>query len=480
MAAVEGTIVATAMPSIVGQLGGFALYSWVFSGYLLLSAITVPIYGKLSDLYGRKPIFAVGAGLFLIGSLLAGFAGSITALIVYRVIQGLGAGAIQPVTMTIIGDIYSIEERAKIQGFLASIWGISAVIGPTIGGFFVQYVSWSWVFWINIPIGILSVIGLFLFLHENVQHKKHTIDYLGSTLLFASISSLMLVLIQGGVTWSWTSASILGLIAVFIVAGVLFIQQEKRSPEPVMPLSIWQNPVILVANLASFTTGMIMIGISAYLPTFVQGVMGASPTTAGFTIAAMSLGWPLASTFSGKWLTRYGFRKLIIAGGIVLVVGAIFFVTLQPSYGPIYAGIGAFIIGVGMGLATTPLVVSVQSSVDWQMRGVATASNMFMRVLGSTVGAALLGGILNMRLIAYLEQQHNVNSHIPLSLDVTNLLLDPQKRSSLPADVLKALQDGLTIGLHSVYWGVFALAVISLAIMLFFPHSPIKKESSAK
>lgn len=464
--AIEGTIVSTAMPSIVGELGGFSLFSWAFSTFLLAQAVTIPIYGKFADLKGRKPIFTFGVVIFLIGSVLCGLAQSMKMLIFFRLLQGIGAGAIGSISTTIIGDIYNIEERAKIQGYISSVWGISSIVGPALGGIFVQYLHWSWVFWVNIPLGIISLAGIWLYLHEEVEGKEHQVDYPGAALLFIYISSLMFIFIEGGVTWPWVSWPIFILTGLFLLSFILFIKQEKRAVEPVMPLQIWRNPLIAVANIASLTTGAVMIGVTTFLPTFVQGVMGLSPTVAGFTLCAMSIGWPLASAFSGKIMLRYGYRKTSIAGGIILILGAIFFLTLVPEKGPIWAGIGSFLIGVGMGLTSTTFIVSIQSSVDWQTRGVATASNMFMRILGNTIGAALLGGILNIRMSSFLKAQP-ANIKIPQGLDITNVLLEPQKRASLSNEVLEVLKKGLTISLHNVYWGVFILSIVSLLLVLF-------------
>ncbi|MEB3100873.1 MDR family MFS transporter [Ferviditalea candida] len=481
ISAIEATIVATAMPSIVADLGGFSLFSWVFSGFLLMQAIFVPIYGKLADLFGRKPVFYMGVAVFLIGSILCGFAGSMTQLIIFRFIQGIGAGAIQPIAMTIVGDIYTIEERGKIQGYLASVWGFASVVGPTLGGIFVEYVHWSWVFWVNIPLGIISILGLTLFLHERVEKKPHSIDYPGSALLFVAISALMVLLIQGGVHWPWVSAPVLLLTIVSLIGIVLFFLRENRASEPIMPLSIWKNRLIALCNIGSLTTGIVMIGVSAFLPTFVQGVMERTPTTAGFVLAMMSVGWPLSSTIGGRFLVRVGFRRMALLGGFMLIIGSLFFLVLKPEQGPLMAGLATFLIGVGMGLSTMTYLVAVQSSVDWQTRGVATASNMFMRILGTTLGASILGGILNSRLNAFLlGHQDKVNSRLDISL--TNQLLDPAARRQLAPSVVRIMQDGLTNALHSVYIGIFILAAVTLLLVLFLPKpgSRAEKKTSAK
>ncbi|WP_221563938.1 MDR family MFS transporter [Alkalihalobacillus sp. TS-13] len=474
MAAIEGTIVSTAMPSIVADLGGFRLYSWVFSAYLLMQAVTILIYGKLSDLFGRKPVFTFGISMFMIGSLMCGFAETMEMLIISRLIQGFGAGAVMPIATTIVGDMYTMEERAKIQGYLASVWGISAVIGPALGGFIVLYWEWAWVFWLNIPLGILAILGTNLFLHEDIEKKKHKIDYIGALLIFVAVSSLMIALIQGGVSLPWKSWQIVGLIGTFAVSFLLFIIQERRAAEPTMPLSIWKDRLITLANLASLTTGAILFGISSFLPAYVQGVMEESPLVAGFTLTTMSIGWPIASTLAGRLIIKLGFRTVALGGGIALVLGSLFFVTLDPAKGPIWAAIGSFIIGVGMGLSTTTFIVSIQSSVNWEKRGVATASNMFMRILGSAIGATLLGGILNNRLQNYLEE-HGANLNESLSIDAANILLEKSQRDKLSPETLEILQEGLTFSLDSVYIGVCILAIISFMLIAFLPKKDEQK-----
>ncbi|WML43537.1 MDR family MFS transporter [Neobacillus sp. PS3-40] len=468
MGAIEVTIVSTAMPAIVADLGGFSLYSWVFSSYLLMNSITVLIYGKLSDLFGRKPILFFGIILFLIGSILCGFAGSMKTLIIFRLIQGFGAGAVMPIATTIVGDIYTKEERAKVQGYLSSVWGISAIVGPAIGGLLVQYVSWHFIFWINIPLGILSIVGLVFYLHENVEKKKHKIDYLGAFLLTVAISSLMYVLVQGGGKDGWGSTQTLWLIVLFIVSLILFVLQEKRATEPVMPFNIWKERSIFVANITSLTSGIILIGITSFLPTFVQGVMEQSAIVAGFTLTSMSIGWPIASTISGRMLLSIGYRNTSIIGGISLILGSIAFVTMSAETGPIWPATGSFFVGIGMGLTSTAFIVSIQSTVSWQQRGIATAANMFMRNLGNTIGAAMLGGILNNQLKNYFNKSA-IQTGKRLTVESTNILLKESERSKVPIKVIHILQDGLTVSLHSVYFIVVVFAILSLILILFMP-----------
>ena len=465
MAAIEGTIVATAIPSIVADLGGFSLFSWVFSSFLLAQAVTIPIYGKLADLYGRKPVFTFGVLVFLAGSVLCGFAKTMNMLILFRLIQGLGAGAVQPIATTIVGDIFTMTERPRIQGYISSVWGISSILGPALGAFFVQYVRWSWIFWMNIPLGALAVAGIWLFLGETVHKQEHKIDYIGSALIFISISALMVVFIQAGTVWSWFSAPVLVLLGVFLAGTYMFIRQEKHAAEPIMPLEIWADPLIVVSNLATLTTGVVIIGVSSFLPTYIQGVMGKSPIIAGFALSFMSMGWVLGATVAGKVMFKYGFRRIAIVGGIWILIGSIFFITLRPDRGWVWAGVGSLLIGFGMGLARTVFIVGIQNSVEWKMRGVATASNMFMNILGNAMGAAVLGGILNLRLTSYLKSVRGET----LNVDIINVLLDPVKRRALSQGVLQIMSSGLAIALQYVFGGLFILAVLSFILIMFFP-----------
>lgn len=472
--AIEATIVATAMPAVVADLGGFAQYSWVFSAFLLMNTVTVLIYGKLSDLYGRKIIFTIGVCIFLIGSMLCGFSVSMEQLIVFRLIQGIGAGAVMPIATTIVGDIYTGDERAHIQGYLSSVWGISAIMGPAVGGLLVEYASWRWVFWVSIPLGLLSLAGVWLFLDEKLEKRKPKIDYTGALLMTATISSLMFVLVEGGVRYSWSSPVILSVILIAASALVLFLIHEKRASEPMVPLDIWRQKPILIANLVTFTTGVMLIGISSFLPAYVQGVMEESATIAGFTLTTMSIGWPIASTLTGMLMPKIGYRATSVLGGIFLILGGSLFVVIVPEAGPLGAALASFCFGAGMGLTSTSFIVLIQGSVDWKQRGITTASNMFMRNLGNTVGAAALGGILNTQILRFFSEKGTVASE--LTLDSTNQLLTEEQRSDLTTPIKEVLQQGLSFSLHSVYLAVLVFGLISFVLVLFLPGKLNKQQ----
>jgi len=395
LVAIDSTILATAVPSIVDDLGGFAQFPWLFSAYLLAQAVSVPLYGKLADLVGRKPIMLVGVGLFLIGSVLCGAAWDMPTLIAARVVQGLGAGAVLPMSMTIIGDLYSVSERARVQGYTASVWGISAIVGPALGGLFSDYLSWRWIFFVNVPLGAIAVWVLIRRFNEQVTRRTHAIDYAGAVVLTGGASLLILGLLQGGVAWAWssvTSLTVLGAAAALLAAFVLV---ERRASEPILPGWVFTRRLLVGSNLASFGVGALLIALTSYVPLFVQGVLGTSATVAGFALAAMTIGWPLAAAMAGRCYLRIGFRDTALTGSAFVVTGAALLMMLGEQSQVWHVAASCFVVGLGLGLVTSPTLVAAQSSVDWGGRGVVTATNMFARSMGSAVGIAVFGAIFN-------------------------------------------------------------------------------------
>ena len=371
VSAIESTIIATAMPTIVSELGGFELFSWVFTIFLLAQAVSIPIYGRLADMFGRKRVFFFGVGLFLTGSILCGFASAMVPLICFRAIQGLGAGAVQPIAATILGDIYTPSERAHVQGLISSVFGVSAVTGPSLGAFLIAHVSWSSVFWVSVPIGAASVAMVGLFLHETFEPRRRSIDWLGALLMLATVGSLTLALVQGGRLTPFQFAAVL---TAGVLSAVLLIVHERLTPEPMLPLELWRhNRVVVVGSLGSCAAGALMTGISAFLPTYVQGAMGLSTLAGGLVLGAMSVSWALASLLGGRIMVRTTYRLVAVLGGIALVAGCAILIFTPPAAGPVFTALGSFIIGIGMGFSMSVFIVSIQASVPWAQRGAATS-----------------------------------------------------------------------------------------------------------
>ena len=395
LVAIDATILATAVPSIVDDLGGFAQFPWLFSVYLLAQAVSVPVYAKLSDTVGRKPIVLVGIGLFFVGSVLCGFAWSMPALIAFRALQGLGAGAIQPAAMTIAGDIYTVAERAKAQGYLASVWAVSSVIGPTLGGLFSQFLSWRWIFFVNVPLCVLAAWMLIRAYHESVEHRRHRIDYAGSILLTAGMSLLILAVLEGGQAWGWDSPWSIGSFALGALLLVAFAVVERRAAEPVLPLWVLSRRLLATTTMISLGVGAILIGLTSYVPTYLDGTTGAVPLVAGLAVAALTLGWPIAASLSGRFYLRIGFRKTALLGTSIAIAGTIVLAATSTHPSVLFVAVSCFIVGLGLGLIATPTLIAAQSSVPWNERGVVTGTNMFARSIGSAVGVAVFGAIAN-------------------------------------------------------------------------------------
>jgi EmrB/QacA subfamily drug resistance transporter len=395
LVAIDSTIIATAVPSVVRDLGGFAQFPWLFSVYLLAQAVSVPVYGKLADLFGRRPVMLWGIGLFLAGSVLCGAAWSMPALIAFRALQGLGAGAVQPMSLTIAGDIYSTAERGRVQGYIASVWAVSSVVGPTLGGVFAEYLTWRWIFFVNIPLCALAAWMLLRSFHETVERRAHTMDYRGAALLTAGCTLVILGLLEGGGAWPWASPAGVGVPAAGVLLVAAFVLVERGATEPVLPLWVFRRRMLVTCCLVGLCVGAVLIGVTSYVPTYVQGVLGTGPLVAGFALAMLTIGWPVTASQSGRVYLRVGFRTTAAAGSAVVVAGtaAVLLVTLRPSV--VAVGAACFVVGAGLGFVAAPTLIAAQATVGWAQRGVVTAANMFSRSIGSAVGVALFGAIAN-------------------------------------------------------------------------------------
>lgn len=395
LVAIDSTVIATAVPSVVENLGGLAQFPWLFSVYLLAQAVTVPIYGKLADVFGRKPVMLFGIGMFLLGSILCGLAWSMPALIVFRAIQGAGAGAVQPMSLTIVGDVYSLEERGKVQGYMASVWAISAVVGPTLGGVFSQYLSWRWIFFINIPLCLIAAMVLWRNFREKVERRDHKLDYAGGSLLFVGCTLVLLGLLEGDVAWAWWSVPGVGVPLSGAVLLALFVRVQRRAAEPVLPLWIFGHRTLVTCSLVSLCVGAVLMGLTSYVPLYAQGVLGTGPLVAGFALATLTLGWPLTASQSARVYMRVGFRTTALIGSALTIVGSVMAALVPDGAGVAWIAVACFLVGAGMGLVASPTLILAQTTVGWSERGVVTGNNMFSRSLGSAVGVAIFGAIAN-------------------------------------------------------------------------------------
>ena len=437
--ALDVTVVATAMPKITEELHGMSLISWVFSIYTLATCVTTPIFGKLTDLFGRKMVFTLGVVVFVLGSILCGVASSMTALVLFRAVQGIGAGALNPVCFTIVGDIFPGEKRARMMGVFGSVWSVAGLLGPLVGGYFVDQVDWRWIFYINVPIGAIALLLVVPFLHESFERKAKKIDYLGAATFTIALSALMYALLSGGVDYAWDSEIITALFAAAVLFLLLFLWIESRAAEPMMPLSIFKIRVLNVVNISGFLAFSITTGMTIYAPIWIQSVLGHSATSSGFTVMPMSLAWPLASVIVGRIMYRAGIKASVVFGSAVVLAASGWLVALDVS-SPYASWVGVMVVfGFGMGFVSTPQTVVVQSVVGWEMRGVANASNALMRSLGQTVGVAVFGMIFN---------RYVMSDTAPVT--------------------------DLAAGMHAIFILLAAIAAANLLVMLFLPsHSKV-------
>ncbi len=396
LVALESTILATAVPTIVSDLGGFTQFPWLFSAYLLTQAVLVPVYGKLSDTFGRTPVLLFGIGLFALGSVLCALAWSMPALIAFRAVQGLGAGAVLPMAQTIAGDIYTVAERAKAQGYLASVWGMSAVLGPALGGVFADFWSWRWIFWINVPLCALAALVIVRSFHEDrPSGAGRRVDWAGAATLAAGAGLVILGLLEGGESWAWSSAQSIGIFAGGIALLAIFGWIESRATDPILPMWVFTRRVLITTSAVSALVGAVVLGLTSYVPSFVQGALGTSALVAGFALATMTMGWPIAASQSGRLYLRVGFRMTGLVGAVPLLAGALLLTRLGVGSSPWDVAGSCVLIGLGMGLIASPALIAAQSSVEWDERGVVTGANAFARALGSAVGVAVFGALAN-------------------------------------------------------------------------------------
>ncbi|ORT58660.1 MFS transporter [Streptomyces sp. CB03238] len=405
LAALDGTIVSTAVPQIVGDLGGLSVFSWLFSGYLLAVTVTLPVYGKLSDTFGRKPVLIAGIVLFLIGSLLCAAAWSMASLIAFRIVQGLGGGALQGTVQTIAADLYPLKERPRIQARLSTVWATSSVAGPALGGLLAGYADWRWIFLVNLPVGAVALWLIARHLTEPARARaKVRVDWPGALAIFTTGTLLLTALVQGGVAWPWLSAPSLALFAGATVLMAVTVLIERRAAEPIIPGWVWRRRTIAAVNLSLGALGLLMVAPTVFLPTYAQSVLGLGPIAAGFVLSAMTLSWPISAAFSNRLYTRIGFRLTAVIGMTLAILVLLAFPLLPYPGEPWQPALIMLLLGAALGLFQLPLIVGVQSTVPWSERGTTTASVLFCRQVGQSLGAALFGAIANAVLATRLTE----------------------------------------------------------------------------
>ncbi|MCA1625718.1 MAG: MFS transporter [Acidobacteria bacterium] len=487
IAALEATVVGTAMPTVIASLGGLNYYSWVFSAYLVTSTVTVPVWGKLSDLYGRRLLYQIGIAVFLLGTLLSGFSTSMTQLIIFRAVQGLGAGALVPLGMTIIGDIFTLQERAKMQAYFSGVWGLSSVIGPVVGGFITDQISWRWVFFINLPVGILAALIIGFALKEPKHHENPTIDYAGAGLLMLAISLLMLAMVEGGTTLTTLFApENLLLFASAVILLLIFFWVEKKAADPIIPFELFRNKTVAVSVAAGFLAGVAMFGVISFVPLFAQGALGSTATEAGSLLTPLMLSWVLMSIVGGRLLLKVGYRTITIIGFVILTVGFVLLALFQRETARFWLYVDLVLIGAGLGLTMLTLLIAVQQVVERTKLGVATSLNQFSRAIGGAFGVAIMGAFLTAGLAAELDKaarSGNNNLTVERAAEFAanpNALIDPQAKADLPDGTLEILQTAMATSIHRVFWIGGGFSLLALLVTFLLPLQIGKSENSSE
>ncbi len=478
LAALDQTIVATALPTIVGDLGGLDHLSWVVTAYLLASTVSTPLWGKLGDLYGRKFLFQGAIVLFLAASALAGLSHSMGELIGFRALQGLGGGGLLVTAQSIIGDLVPPRDRGRYQGVFGAVFGLASVAGPLLGGFFVDSLSWRWVFYVNLPVGAVALVVTTLVLRQPERHLQHTIDYLGTMLLGGAATCLVLLTTFGGTTYPWRSWQIaaLGVGAALLLAG--FVAVERRAAEPVLPLGLFRSRVFSVAGAVSFVIGFALFGAVTFLPLFLQIVQGASPTASGLRMLPMMLGLLVTSIASGQLISRWGrYRVFPIAGTAVMALGLLLLSRLEPSTSVVRSSLGMLVLGLGLGMVMQVLVLVVQNAVEYRDLGAATSATTFFRSIGGSFGVALFGTIFASRL------QANLHSLLPsgaaAQLGAAGTSLQPSQLSGLPAAVRSGVELAYSNSIQSVFRSALPVALLGFLLALLLPERPLRRTAEA-
>lgn len=463
VAAMDNTIISTAMGTIISEIGGMDKFIWVSSAYLIASVVGMPIYGKLSDMYGRKLFYMVGLGLFVLGSVLCGLSQSMGQLIIFRAVQGLGGGAIMPIAFTIIFDIVPVTQRGKISGLFGAAFGVSSVFGPLIGAFFAEYINWRGIFYVNIPLGLVSLIFIFCFYHESLNHFKQKIDWVGAILLVSSVLSLMFALEMGGKNFKWSSFQIIGLFSLFTILFIVFLFVEKKVSEPIIPLDLFKSRLFAASQGVSLFYGSVFIIATVYIPIFVQGAFGESVTNSGLILIPMMIGTVVGSQIGGLLVAKLTYRNIMLGSISLLFTGFILLSTLSNSTSRWLVTLYMIITGISVGISFSVLSMSSMHSINFNRRGSANSSVTFFRAIGMTLGITIFGTIQNnimqVRFLKNIPEISNLGRTIE-----SRSLLQQEVRMHIPADVL----DKMTNILAGSIAEIFKLSLIPLTIALFF------------
>ncbi len=474
LAALDQTIVSTALPTIVGDLGGLSHLSWVVTAYLLASTVSGPLYGKLGDLYGRKTLLQIAIVLFLIGSALCGLAQSMTELIAFRALQGLGGGGLMVTTMAVVGDIISPRDRGRYQGYFGAVFGLATVIGPLLGGFLVDSLSWRWIFYVNLPLGAVALGVIAVVFRATSDHVHHEIDYLGATVLTAGLSSIVLFTSLGGTSYAWSSPLILGLIAISIVMVVLFPVVESRAAEPLLPMALFRNRTFVVTSAVGFIIGLALFGSVTYLPLYLQVVKGHSPTESGLLLLPLMGGLLVTSILSGNLISRSGrYRLFPIVGTALMAVGLFLLSRLSVTTPPVTAGLFMLVMGLGLGMVMQVLVLAVQNSVDYRYLGVATSGSTLFRQIGGSIGVAAFGAIFSRDLATQLAKRIPAGAHLPAAAN-------PEAVKHLPPRIHTPYVAAFSSALHPVFLTAAGIAVVGFALTWLLRELPLRQTARAE
>jgi EmrB/QacA subfamily drug resistance transporter len=473
LASLDQTIVSTALPTIVGDLGGISKLSWVVTAYLLASTIVGPLYGKLGDLYGRKIVLQSAIVIFLVGSALCGISQNMTELIVFRAIQGLGGGGLIVVTIAVVGDIVPPRDRGRYQGLFGAVFGVSTVIGPLLGGFFVDNFSWRWIFYINVPVGLIAFAVIGTVFRARTDRTRHVIDYLGAVLLAGGLSAIVLYTSLGGTTYAWGSPWMIALVVGGVVLLAAFVLVEGRAAEPIVPLELFRNRVFSVTSAVGFIVGLALFGAVTYLPLYLQDVKGHSPTTSGLLIVPMVAGLLITSIASGQLISRFGrYKPFPIAGTAIMVVGLALLSRLQVDTSTLVAGAYMLVLGLGLGLVFQVLVLAAQNSVDYKYLGVASSGSTLFRQIGGSIGVAIFGAIFANRLASNLASRLPAGTHVPSALD-------PAALKRLPPAAHTAFVTAITDALHPVFLAAAGAGVLAFLLTWLMPELPLRATTQA-